>query len=106
MPHTTTDEWEKELGENWREVHEKYLNTIGNLTLTAENSKLGNKSFKEKKEILCASPLSLNRDITQIERRWDETTMIDRANDLSEKALKIWPDHGYPVNRQVRKIGQ
>ena len=93
MPKTITEEWEDELGENGREVHENYLNTIGNLTLTANNSKLSNKSFKEKKEILRDSPLSLNRDIVQIVR-WDKTTIIKRANKLSEKALKIWPDHG------------
>ena len=94
MPQTMTDEWIEELGKDWEKVHDKYLNTIGNLTLTGHNSKLSNRPFKEKKDILRDSPLSLNRDITQIER-WDETTIISRANDLSEKALKIWPDHGH-----------
>lgn len=93
MPNTMTEDWKEELGENWEGVHQKHLNTIGNLTLTGQNSKLSNRPFKEKKEILRDSPLSLNRDIAQIER-WDETTMRNRANDLSEKALKIWPDHG------------
>ena len=94
MPQTMNDEWKEELGENWAETHNKYLNTIGNLTLTGSNSKLSNHSFKKKKEILRGSPLRLNQDIIQ-EKQWAETTIRDRANNLSEKALKIWPDHGH-----------
>ena len=94
MPQTMTKEWKEELGKDWKEVHEKYLLTIGNLTLTGDNPKLSNQPFKKKKDILRDSPLSLNRDITQIER-WDKKTIIRRANDLSETALKIWPDHGH-----------
>ena len=87
------DEWKKELGKNWEEVHNKYLNTIGNLTLTGYNPELGNSPFKDKKDILRKSRLSLNQDIIR-EGRWDEKAIINRANNLSEKALKIWPDHG------------
>lgn len=94
MPQTLTEEWKEELGKNWKEVHEKYLLTIGNLTLTGSNSELGNRSFKKKKETLRDSPLSLNRDIIR-EEQWDEATIINRAKNLSEKALKIWPDHRY-----------
>ena len=32
MPQKLSEEWQSELGENWREVHD--LHTIGNLTLT------------------------------------------------------------------------
>ncbi|GAA9450168.1 hypothetical protein BTM440_07880 [Helicobacter pylori] len=49
MPQTLTEEWERDLGENFQEIHNKYLNTIGNLTLTGYNSKYSNKSFQEKK---------------------------------------------------------
>src|SRR5205823_12406122 len=30
--------WQDELGEDWQEVHTRYLHTIGNLTLTGYNS--------------------------------------------------------------------
>ena len=95
MPQATArvDEWKEELGKNWEEVYNKYLNTIGNLTLTGYNPELGIRSFKDKKDILRKSRLSLNQDIIRVER-WDETAIINRANNLSEKALKIWPDHG------------
>ncbi|GAA9144743.1 hypothetical protein HpHA175_12840 [Helicobacter pylori] len=49
MPQTLTEEWERDLGENFQEIHDKYLNTIGNLTLTGYNSEYSNKSFQEKK---------------------------------------------------------
>ncbi|GHS46859.1 hypothetical protein VN1165_09970 [Helicobacter pylori] len=38
MPQKLTEEWERDLGENFQEIHDKYLHTIGNLTLTGYNS--------------------------------------------------------------------
>jgi hypothetical protein len=35
MPWTLSEEWKKMLGEKWQHVHETYLHTIGNLTLSA-----------------------------------------------------------------------
>lgn len=49
MPQTLTEEWERDLGENFKEIHDKYLHTIGNLTLTGYNSEYRNKSFQEKR---------------------------------------------------------
>lgn len=49
MPQTLTPEWQKDLGENFEAIHEKYLHTIGNLTLTGYNAEYSNKSFQEKK---------------------------------------------------------
>ncbi len=50
MPQTLTEEWERDLGENFQEIHDKYLHTIGNLTKTGYNTEYGNRSF-QKKEI-------------------------------------------------------
>ena len=98
MPQTLSEEWQMELGEEWRETYEKYLHTIGNLTLTGDNSELSNRSFKEKQEMpggFQDSPLCLNRDLAQA-KRWNETSIVKRAEMLSEKACKIWifPDIG------------
>ncbi len=49
MPQTLTEEWERDLGENFQAIHEKYLHTIGNLTLTGYNKEYNNKPFKEKR---------------------------------------------------------
>ncbi len=45
MPQELTEEWERDLGENFQEIHDKYLHTIGNLTLTGYNPEYSNKSF-------------------------------------------------------------
>lgn len=42
------DEWKEDLGNDWKRVHDTYLHTIGNLTLTGYNSEMSNKSFMEK----------------------------------------------------------
>ena len=96
MPQTLPEEWKEELGANWSETHEKYLHTIGNLTLTGYNSELSNHSFKEKQDFpggFRDSPLYLNKSLRE-PKQWDETAIIDRAEILSEKALEIWPNHG------------
>ena len=103
MPQTLSEEWQSELGENWREVHEKYRHTIGNLTLTGYNPELSNRSFREKQNIpggFRDSPLRLNESLREA-NEWDETAIVDRAEMLSEKACKIWTDHGVP--REMRQ---
>lgn len=45
--------WQRMLGEEvWKEVQEKYVHTLGNLTLTGYNSELGDKPFADKKNLL------------------------------------------------------
>ncbi|GAA9198353.1 hypothetical protein BTM363_01740 [Helicobacter pylori] len=39
MSQTLTPKWQRDLGENFEAIHEKYLHTIGNLTLTGYNEK-------------------------------------------------------------------
>ena len=50
MPQTLDEGWRADLGAGWRETHERYVHTIGNLTLTGYNSELGNKIFAEKRK--------------------------------------------------------
>ena len=98
-----SEEWQEELGENWREVHEKYLHTIGNLTLTGYNSELSDHSFKEKQAVSGGfrdSPLRLNRSLAQAER-WNKIAIVTRAKMFSEKTCKIWPNHG--VLREIHQ---
>ena len=92
MPQTLTQEWQKMLGDNWREIQKKYLHTIGNLTLTAYNSEMSNSSFTEKMNITGGfkqSALRLNSDIIAL-TEWNEQNIINRANLLASKAVKIW----------------
>lgn len=92
MPQTLTEEWERDLGENFQAIHDKYLHTIGNLTLTGYNKEYNNKPFKEKRDMekgFKQSPLRLNQSLKDLEP-FGEEKIKKRANDLADWALKIW----------------
>jgi uncharacterized protein with ParB-like and HNH nuclease domain len=61
MPQNLTHKWVIKLGRNAVSIHEKYLHNIGNLTLTAKNSELSDKTFEEKKQIYIDSRLRCKR---------------------------------------------
>ena len=44
--------WQKMLGDNWAEDKDRWLHTLGNLTLTGYNSELGDRPFLEKKKMI------------------------------------------------------
>ncbi|GAA7562341.1 DUF262 and DUF1524 domain-containing protein [Helicobacter pylori] len=92
MPQKLTEEWERDLGENFQAIHDKYLHTIGNLTLTGYNSEYSNRSFQEKRDMekgFKDSPLRLNQGLRDLES-FGEEEIEKRANDLADWALKIW----------------
>ncbi len=93
MPQTlTAEEWKNDLGENFQAIHDKYLHTIGNLTLTGYNEKYSNNSFQEKRDMekgFKQSPLKLNQSLKDLES-FGEKEIEKRANDLADWALKIW----------------
>jgi hypothetical protein len=108
MPQTLTPDWKKELGENWMKIYEKYLNTLGNITLTAYNSEYSNKSFIEKKDMdkgFRESRLFLNKYLSIIEE-WNEKNIRDRAEKLRDRALEIWeyPSTEYKPKKDMDKI--
>ncbi|GHS04546.1 DUF262 and DUF1524 domain-containing protein [Helicobacter pylori] len=92
MPQELTEEWERDLGENFQAIHDKYLHTIGNLTLTGYNPEYSNRSFQEKKGMekgFKNSPLRLNQGLSDL-KSFGEEEIKKRANDLADLALKIW----------------
>ncbi len=92
MPQTLTKEWERDLGGNFQAIHDKYLHTIGNLTLTGYNEKYSNNSFQEKRDMekgFKQSPLRLNQSLKDLES-FGEKEIEKRADDLADWALKIW----------------
>nr|WP_231203102.1 DUF262 and DUF1524 domain-containing protein [Helicobacter pylori] len=93
MPQKLTEEWKRDLGENFQEIHDKYLHTIGNLTKTGYNPEYSNKSFQEKRGMeggFKNSPLRLNQGLRDLESFFGEEEIKKRANDLADLALKIW----------------
>ncbi|STR19066.1 Uncharacterized conserved protein [Helicobacter pylori] len=92
MPQTLTEKWERDLGGNFQAIHDKYLHTIGNLTLTGYNEKYSNNSFQEKRDMekgFKQSPLRLNQSLKDLES-FGGKEIEKRANDLADWALKIW----------------
>ncbi len=92
MPQTLTEGWKRDLGGNFQAIHDKYLHTIGNLTLTGYNKKYSNNSFQEKRDMengFKQSPLKLNQSLKDLES-FGEKEIEKRANDLADWALKIW----------------
>jgi uncharacterized protein with ParB-like and HNH nuclease domain/predicted transport protein len=85
-------EWRESLGPEWADIQEKYLHTLGNLTLTGYNSEYSDHPFLKKRDMeggFAVSPLKLNEGLGQLET-WDETAIIARAKQLSKLALGIW----------------
>ena len=85
--------WQKMLGENWQSVHEKYLHTLGNLTLTGYNSELGDKPFEKKKEKLeeTITHIAVLYSDVKDKSEWNSVNMEKRAKCLAEIILKLFP---------------
>ncbi len=112
MPQTLNSSWKKELGEQFAEIHTEWLHRLANLTLTAYNSKLSNKSFSSKvarntfADIVAsgfgfeesAKHLWLN-EFPSKQEKWTQMEMMQRADMLSERALHIWK----PISTEFEK---
>ena len=93
MPQTLSDVWIEELGQNYQTVHEKWLHTLGNLTLTKYNSQYKNHRFIDKRECkngFKESKLTLNHYLQKCEV-WQESQIIERAGILANHAINRWP---------------
>jgi uncharacterized protein with ParB-like and HNH nuclease domain len=85
-------EWRSELGENWQEIQETHLHTIGNLTLTGYNSEMSDKPFISKRNMdggFSESPLKLNNGLGKLES-WNEEQIKSRTKSLCEKMTAVW----------------
>lgn len=101
MPQTLTKDWKNKLGEKWQETYNKYLHTLGNLSLTAKNNKLSNNSFEDKQEIdFQISKLKLNFKLEGL-TIWNEEKIVERANYLIKNAKDIWP---YPKTTYTKPV--
>ncbi len=90
MPQTLTADWVKELGDAYEDTHQTLLHTLGNLTLSAYNPELSNRSFPEKRGTYANSNLELNKHIAKFDK-WNQESILQRAQALADQALKVWP---------------
>lgn len=92
MPQTLSPVWQKELGEKSQQIHEQWLHTLPNLTLTGYNSKYSNRPFTDKLDVengFKDSNLRLNQYVREC-LKWTEDELTERQNRLSKKSLKLW----------------
>lgn len=92
MPQTLSPVWQKELGEKSQQIHEQWLHTLSNLTLTGYNSKYSNRPFKDKLDVengFKDSNLRLNQYVREC-LKWTEDELVERQSRLSNKSLKLW----------------
>lgn len=91
-------DWRKYLGgerigkDKVRELHRKYLNRIGNLTILAEkpNIKASNNPFRAKVSEYKKSAFRLNKDLVDNYRKFKFHEVDNRSEWLAEYAVKIW----------------
>jgi uncharacterized protein with ParB-like and HNH nuclease domain len=73
------------------EIHKKYLNRLGNLTLLGSeyNKSIQNKEFNKKKEIYNRSNIKITKDLCYYDI-WDLNTIEQRQMELFKIALERW----------------
>lgn len=85
--------WREMLGDGWKEIHQRWLHRLGNLTLTGYNSTYSDRPFDEKKSIpggFSESAIRLNKFVRE-QARWTADEMERRGNFLALRALQVWP---------------
>jgi uncharacterized protein with ParB-like and HNH nuclease domain/predicted transport protein len=93
-----SDDWRKVLGTDWEREHQKWLHTLGNLTLTGYNSEYSDKPFIEKRDMkggFKESPLRVNSGLGGLEV-WNVVTIKERALKLAGQAVTIWKSPSLP----------
>jgi len=98
MPQTLSEDWKADLGMEAERIHETYLHTLGNLTLTGYNSEYQNKRFSEKQDCIDKSgnaigyrhtPIKISSYLSTV-NVWGETEILARSESLSNELIAIW----------------
>lgn len=92
MPQTLSDQWKKDLGPEWERIHQTYLHTMANLTLTAYNSQYSNLTFLEKRDMekgFKESAFRLNNYVKSCDK-WTEDELKERKKELLGVFMKLW----------------
>ena len=93
MPQSLSPSWKDDLGQNYEEVHKRWLNSLANLTLTAYNPQYGNKRFIDKRNTEGGFKDSGFRISAQIALcdQWTEIEIKQRNERLKKRFLQFWP---------------
>ncbi len=90
---STSPQWRADLGPDRQRIHDTWLHTLGNLTLTGYNSEYSNRPFTQKRDIVGGfkeSPLRLNKGLSSLDV-WNEAAIAERAERLARvAAAEVW----------------
>ena len=97
FPQKPVKEWKKELNQKDYNIMQEKLHTIANLTISANNGELGNKTFEEKQDMNVDnkeqgykySKLWLNEYLNEIEE-WKPKNIEERFDKIKKRFLKVW----------------
>lgn len=126
MPQHLTSQWKQELGEDAERIHEQYLHTFANLTLTGYNIDYSNRPYidkwngytytkkdketKEEKIITVYgykdSAFKLS-NYMKLHQKWTEAELKERGELLLSNFLKLWPmitSQYQPLDREVEIV--
>ncbi len=93
MPQTLSEKWKQALGDDWERIHQQYLHTMANLTLTGYNSQYSNLSFVEKRDMKKGfkdSAFRLNNFVKACSE-WTEVELKQRQQELLDVFMHLWP---------------
>ena len=106
----TIEDWPMQdgSGDDAIDVRNDLLHRLGNLTLVDHglNSKLSNRPWAEKREILRKEDnLYINKDLLNnaLKNRWNEKQIRHRGEILADYIVEIWP-HGEEVTGEIERL--
>lgn len=97
FPQNPAEEWKEDLKEEYEDFLNKYLHTIGNLTLSGNNKSIRNYRFLTKRDMnhnggeqgYAYSQLWLNQALGKFDA-WNVETYKTRTKILTDRFLEIW----------------
>ena len=101
MPQSLNNQWKKDLGEDFENIHNTYLHTLANLTITGYNTPYGNRPFAEKKngfkdkkgndvKGFKDSKFHLS-DYLKTCNKWTKSEILTRNDILYNEFVQLWP---------------
>ena len=100
MPQTLNESWKQELGDEWSQVYDEFINNIGNLTLLTHNQELGNCPFSDKKEIYSSKEgMQIARSHITDRSQWNKESIVARRTWITQFLL----DNVIPIPECYKK---
>jgi hypothetical protein len=101
MPQTVGNDeygwsWQRTLGPGWYELHQQWVHTLGNLTLTGYNPDMSNRGYESKRVWLTDSNLVLNSYFKSADS-WGVDEIRARGERLATEIAALWANPVAPT---------